>query len=364
MAKRRSAFLLLATLLLASCAAPASTVPPAATTEKPTATAPAVTAVAAPSRTPSPDTGCPLRRGVNIGNCLEAPQEGAWGMKAQQEWFAAVAEAGFDHVRIPVAWSAHTGKELPYAIDEVFLKRVDEVVGWALDAGLAVVMNMHHFAEYCEDPAGQRERLFAIWEQLAEHYKGMPETVLFEPLNEPNGNADRTFNNDVAELIRIIRKTNPDRWIVVDGVHWANLQNIGSLRLPEGEKRLIASVHMYEPFQFTHQGASWAAGSGAWLGTTWEGTDKEKKFVDDLLDLAESTGKKLDVPVYVGEFGAYGMADFESRVLWTDYIARQCEQRGMSWAYWELYSGFGVYDSGRKKFYDKLLGALIPGEDH
>lgn len=334
MLKPRILSLLASILLLVSCAAPAAQT------------------YALPQ--------CPvLNRGVNIGNCLEAPSEGLWGTKVKQEWFGYIKSAGFDHVRIPINWSGHAGKEAPYAIDETFLKRVDEVVGWALEQKLAVVLDMHSYTAYCEDPGGQRQRLYAIWASLAEHYKGMPETVLFELMNEPNGKADACNNADAAEMVKIIRKTNPDRWIIVDGAHWANLPYITDLKLPE-DKKLIAAVHMYEPFQFTHQGASWAPGSAQWLGTKWEGTDAEKKQVDDLLDIVYKAGKSLNVPVYMGEFGAYAMADYESRVRWTDYVARQCELRGMSWGYWEFYAGFGVFDSGRKKYDPKLLGALIP----
>lgn len=342
MNKAAIASLLASVILLASCA---STVPGQ------------TRAASASSQTPAPFTL--LRRGVNLGNCLEAPNEGDWGFKVQQAWFKAIKDAGFDHVRIPICWSAHAAAEPPYAIDAAFLQRVDDIVGWALAQNLAVILDLHNYPEYCADPKGQRQRLYGIWENLAEHFRDMPENVLFEPLNEPNGAADACFNEDAAELIKIIRKTNPDRWIVVDGVHWSNLPNITSMKLPKDD-RLIASVHMYEPIKFTHQGAEWMDGYDKYLGTKWEGSGQEKRQVDDLLNIAANMGKKLGVPVYIGEFGAYSKGDHDSRVRWTDYVARQCEARGMAWGYWEFCAGFGVYDSVAKQYDKSLLKALIP----
>jgi endoglucanase len=362
MKKAKYVSLLALAVLLASCSAPmpAQTSAPAQTISQATA---AATTSAAPTEEPMQysieNTGLHLLKGVNLGDCLEAPNEGDWGHIIQKEWFEKIREAGFDHVRRPVSWSTHAAEEAPYAIDPVFQARVDEILGWALEQGLAVVLDIHHFNEYIADPDGQRARLCGIWANLAEHYKDMPDSVLFELLNEPNGKADFCANQDTAALIELIRKTNPVRWLIVDANHWANLTSIVNMKLPE-DQRLIASVHMYEPFQFTHQGASWVEGSDAWLGTKWEGTDKEKQDITDLLNIVSSMQKKLGVPVYLGEFGAYSRADYGSRVRWTSFIARQCEKRGFGWAYWEFCSGFGVYDETVKQYDSGLLKALIP----
>lgn len=360
---KRHICLLTSILLLTSCSSVSKTPPqpsagsPQNTVEQATPSPEAAATAARPA--PLTDTGTVLHRGVNLGNCLEAPSEGAWGVKAQEPWFKAIKDAGFDHVRLPIRWSAHAGMEAPYELDKEFLKRVDDIIGWALAQDLAVIIDVHHYAEYCANPDKERQRLYGIWENLAEHYKDMPQSVFFEPLNEPNGLADSCFNKDAAELIKIIRKTNPDRWIIIDGVHWSNVPNITSMKLPK-DNRLIASVHLYEPMKFTHQGAEWMEGYDKYLGMKWEGTDAENRQIDDLLNIAESMGKKLGVPVYIGEFGAYGKADHESRVRWTGYVARQCEKRGMAWGYWEFCSGFGIYTSSTKKFDKGLLGALIP----
>lgn len=65
-------------------------------------------------------------------------------------------------------------------------------------------------------------------------------------------------------------------------------------------------------------------------------------------------------PLYLGEFGAYEKADLDSRVRWTNFVARESEKRNIPWAYWEFNSGFGVYDDFKKEWKVELLQALIP----
>ncbi len=71
----------------------------------------------------------PVKYCVNMGNTLEAPNEGEWGFVIQEEYFALLADAGFDSVRLPVRWSAHTAESAPYTIDPAFFERIDEVIG-------------------------------------------------------------------------------------------------------------------------------------------------------------------------------------------------------------------------------------------
>lgn len=118
----------------------------------------------------------------------------------------------------------------------------------------------------------------------------------------------------------------------------------------------------YNPFYFTHQGAEWVPGSNAWLGTTWQGTSSEEKAVIRDLDAAATWARRNNRPVYLGEFGAYSKADMDSRALWTGFVARQAEERGMSWSYWEFGAGFGVFDRSRKEWNSRILDALVPSQ--
>lgn len=66
-----------------------------------------------------------LGNGINLGNALEAPAEGEWGVTLQPGYFKVIKDAGFKHVRIPIRWSAHAQVEAPFAIDATFFDRVD-----------------------------------------------------------------------------------------------------------------------------------------------------------------------------------------------------------------------------------------------
>jgi endoglucanase len=341
---------------------------PALDQELPLETPPAiVTPAASPSSFPAGvdpfEHNRLLGRGVNMGNALEAPTEGAWGVVLKQEYFDLVAEAGFDSVRIPVRWSTHADETAPYIIDPAFFTRVDQVVDQALSRDLLVVINVHHYEEIMQQPAQHEERLLAMWSQIADHYRDYPDELLFEVLNEPNGALTPTlWNALLVDALDVIRETNPDRTVIVGPGQWNSILSLLDLTLPEDDRHIIVTVHYYDPFHFTHQGAEWVNGSDSWLGTTWEGSASQEQDVDAALDLAAAWSEHKDRPVYLGEFGAYSKADMQSRALWTAYVARQAEERGISWAYWEFCSGFGVYDKGRGRWNEALLNALLPAD--
>lgn len=304
-----------------------------------------------------------LGRGMNLGNALEAPNEGDWGLTISDEFFDRITESGFETVRVPVRWSGHAGATEPFTIDEAFFMRVDWVVESALSRGLNVLIDVHHFDEMMQDPAGNRARLAAIWTQIAERYQDRPKGLLFELLNEPNGALDAAqWNAIIAQLIPAIRASNPARTIVVGGVSWNSISALELLHLPADDSNLVATIHYYEPMHFTHQGADWVSGSSAWLGTTWDGNDTQKAAIEGAFTKAAAWSAREHHPILLGEFGAYEKADMPSRARWTGFVARTAESHGMSWAYWEFASSFGVYDPAQHAYRPELLDALLPTE--
>lgn len=303
-----------------------------------------------------------LGRGVNLGNMLEAPHEGAWGVRLEDRYFDLIHAAGFDSVRIPVRWSAHAAKEAPYAIDPVFFDRVERAVKHATSLKLHVVLNMHHYDEIFDHPIGHHDRFLALWEQIAERFNDHPSSLYFELLNEPHANLDAdTWNELAAEGIALVRKTNPTRKIVVGAPDWNDVDALQSLVLPRNDRNLIVTFHYYSPFQFTHQGANWIGEpSDEWLGTTWTGTRAERQAVIADLDKALAWSIKHRRPIFLGEFGAYSKADLESRVRWTRFVADEAVKRKMSFAYWEFCAGFGIYDSRKNVWLEPLKDVLLP----
>lgn len=301
-----------------------------------------------------------LGRGINLGNALEAPSEGAWGITLEESYFAEIAKAGFQSVRIPVKWSAHSLSREPFTIDPKFLARVDWVIEQAHKHKLAIVLNVHHFDEVYLKPEEKLPQLAGIWKQLAEHYKSQPDDVVFEILNEPHTKLDaENWNRAIVELLGIIRTSNPQRVVMVGPTNWNNVAFLPGLKLPADDKQIIVTFHYYSPFEFTHQGAEWAMDSKKWLGQKWTGSATDMKALRADLDLAAKWGKENQRPIFLGEFGAYIKADMASRALWTKTVAREAEARGFSWAYWEFCSGFGAFDPATKQWRPELKAALV-----
>jgi endoglucanase len=291
---------------------------------------------------------------------LEAPNEGEWGLTVQEDYFELIKTAGFDFVRLPIRWNTHADESAPYAIDPVFFARVDKVVRWALDRNLAVIVDFHHYEEMFWDPGVHKDRFLGIWQQVADHYQDYPPNVLFELLNEPNGELNAALWNQYAqEAFAIVRETNPTREIIMGPVNWNAYDWVTTLDVPEDE-HIIVTFHYYLPFEFTHQGAEWVDGSNPWLGTTWDATERDKAEITAHFRMVAEWARRHHVRVLLGEFGVYAKADLNSRLRWTEYVAREAERYGFAWSYWEFAAGFGVYDPDGKAWRDDLLKALVP----
>ncbi len=303
-----------------------------------------------------------LGRGINLGNALEAPKEGDWGVILKEEYFRLIKEKGFNSVRIPIKWSAHALQNPPYTIDENFFKRVDWAISKSFENKLAVVINVHHYDEIMKEPQNHKERFLMIWDQISKRYSKYSSDLMFEILNEPNSQLTTDiWNSLIAETLPVIRKDNPNRTLIIGTANWGGVDNLNSLKIPVDEKNVIVTFHYYNPFQFTHQGAEWVLGSDVWLGTKWYGSTQEQNAVISDMEKALAWSNTNQRPLYLGEFGAYSKADLQSRAMWTNFVARAAEQKGFSWAYWEFCSGFGIYNSTTGTWVEPLLNALIPG---
>jgi endoglucanase len=305
--------------------------------------------------------------GINLGNALEAPNEGDWGVLLQEEYFEIIRNAGFHYLRIPIRWSAHAASSDPYPIDSDFMDRVDWAVNQALDQGFITIINIHHYEEMMTDPEGQWERFLALWDQIADHYIDYDANLYFEILNEPNNQLTADLWNDcLADAIDVIRASggsNATRQLVVGTANWGGIGGLNELELPAADANIIVTVHYYNPFEFTHQGAEWVNDSDAWLGTTWTGTPAQKAAVQSDFNVVEDWADDNGRQIFLGEFGAYSKADNCSRITWTTYIVQQAEARNFIWAYWEFCAGFGVYDrywEGAGAWRKELLDALVP----
>ncbi len=244
--------------------------------------------IAADSPTPTVSTpplvapdwgGAQLSRGINFAGDFEVEPRGAWGQPIPDEDFALAAAAGFDHVRVPIRWSSHTGAAPDYRIDPSFMAEVDRLVDLSHVAGLTIVIDVHHFEELDTDPVGERARYLAIWEQLADHYQDEPATVVFELLNEPIGlfnDQPELWNELAAEALSIVRRTNPTRTVIIGPVSYNHADRLDDLQLPQDDN-LVATIHTYDPDSFTTQGAVFIDPVPA-TGITWRADNASVAF--------------------------------------------------------------------------------------
>ena len=241
-----------------------------------------------------------LGEGINLGNMLEAPREGDFGRTLDAQDFVTIAEAGFDHVRLPVSWAEYAAETAPFTIPDGIdptithpdYTNIWDRVQWAIDQAeandLQIIVNTHHYDEAHEDPAGHRDRLIAIWQQIAARYADASDDVVFELFNEPNGEFDaqpEVWNALAADLVDVVRETNPTRKILIGPVGFNHINELDSLVLPNDDN-VLATVHLYEPFNFTHQGADWVENIPP-LGTSWQGS--ELGLANGLVDLSFDT---------------------------------------------------------------------------
>jgi endoglucanase len=301
----------------------------------------------------------PVGSCVNMGNHLEAPTEGAWGgRKIADDDFLIIAKAGFNTVRIPVRWSTHTGSAPQYSIDPVFMTRVKRVVDLARAAGLNIILNSHHFEEIHSDPsAAHIAKLAAMWGQIATTFATAPTTNLwFEIENEPHDKFnDSNLLKVLTPALLEIRKTNPDRPVIIGGEFWSGINSLKSLALPD-DPNIVPTFHYYDPFEFTHQGATWVNPSPK-MGRKY-GIDRDaanlKADVQKVRDYIAKTGKTP----FIGEFGANAPIPLYERVKYQMTVQRAFSDLGIGMCAWGFTNTFPLYDSDKKQWLPGMRAAM------
>ncbi len=322
-----------------------------------TACSPGEPAAEAENTAPVLAPATPIERCMNLGGGLEAPNEGEWGYTVRKEDLQRLADAGFDTVRLPIKWSGHAEANVPYTIDPAFMARIREIVGWADEAGLQVIVNVHHYNELMKKPDAHRERLGALWTQISDAFEGAPDTVFFELINEPNDRMTVRKTDAVnRELLSIVREKHPDRWVVVGSAGWGGLDALLKSRPPQDD-RIILTFHSYEPYAFTHQGAFFADPPPP-VGPRW-GTRDDIAEMRLGATLAAKFAIEQGHPMLLGEFGVYEEIPLDQRVTWTRTMRELAEERRIGWCYWDYATTFKAYNMERETWIRSILSALI-----
>ena len=309
--------------------------------------------------------------GWNLGNQLEAAQNGvpsetAWSNPViKKELIHTVKEAGFNSIRIPVSYLSKIGAGPDYTIDSAWLNRVKEVVDYAIDEGLYVIINMHGDGYYtvdggwllCAEPAEKqveiKAKYEACWRQIANIYKDYDEHLIFESMNEEFDNTyttpNRTYYENINKYNQIfvdtVRKTganNDKRWLLIPGWNTDIEYTVGDYgfklptdtnrdkSIPANEQRIMISVHYYQPWGFCGEGSSSASG----YTDVW-GTDAEIRSLQDQLTRCYVSFVAKGYPVVIGECGAVNKSNDSSRIKFYNELCKASRSRGMIPVVWD-----------------------------
>ena len=302
----------------------------------------------------------PVGTCVNLGNTLEPENEGSWGgAPAEKADLERIAAAGFDTVRIPVRWHNKSMDTPPYTIDPQWMDRVQQIVDWALAEDLNVILNSHHFDPIHEDPLAVADWHGGVWKQIAARFEGYPEDKLwFELENEPHKNFDHSnLIETLTPALNEVRALHPTRAVIIGGENWSGIDSLATLPLPE-DPNIHPTFHYYDPFLYTHQGASWTAPDIPPVGRTFptdEDTAKLAQDVQTIQDYIKRTGKTP----FMGEVGAYDAhISLEDRVIYHRTINEAFAPTGIGMCVWAYANTFPFYDLEKGEWKPGLLGAI------
>jgi len=249
----------------------------------------------------------------------------------KESYFDAYKAAGFTNVRIPVRWAFHADEKAPYTVDEAWLSTVEQAVDWALDRGLAVIVNAHHETWLDKKPKFSAElpRLVAIWRQVAKHFANKDQTLMFEIFNEPHYMTVDDLNEMFAKCLAAIRETNPTRIVMINGLKFGNptwlLQNPTALKIPD-DKQIMLEIHNYDPFDYA---------GGKPTVFDW-GSDADRKALTTWVDGIEAYAEAHNLAIYYGEFGCTTQQTAKTGQLeWFKAHAEAIRAKGWAASVWD-----------------------------
>ncbi|MBE5803479.1 MAG: glycoside hydrolase family 5 protein [Clostridiales bacterium] len=321
--------------------------------------------------------------GWNLGNTFDAINdynkgddlkiESSWvGVKTTEDMIDAVHKAGFNTLRLPVSWHNHV--EADFNINTPWLDRVQEVVDWAVERDMYVILNTHHdvYPEYYfpteEHYATAEKYITAIWSQLAERFKDYDHHLIFESMNEPRpagtsqewwfnqedpycvevAGCINRLNQAFVNTVRASGSQNADRYLMVPA-YCANPDaacNTTYFHLPTdtADNRIIVSAHAYTPYSFALE----MPGTSSFNPVTNAGQLTEIiRFVSSLHKTYVTNG----IPVVIGEYGAMEKnGNLQDRVNFYAYYVATASSRNIPCVVWDnhVFKGngerFGLLD--------------------
>ncbi|MBQ8313395.1 MAG: glycoside hydrolase family 5 protein [Clostridia bacterium] len=324
-----------------------------------------------------------MKIGWNLGNTFDANNdsfkgddlkiESSWvGVMTTEEMIETVHQAGFNTLRLPVSWHNHVDEN--FTINTPWLDRVQQVVDWAIERDMYVILNTHHdvYAQYYypdeKNYATAEKYITTIWTQLAERFKDYDQHLIFEGMNEPRPrgtsqewwfNQDDPYCVEVAGCINKLNQAfvntvrasggqNADRYLMVTP-YCASPDaacNTTYFHLPEdtADNRIIVSVHAYTPYSFALE----MPGVDSFDPITNAGQLSEIiSFMNKLYKTYVANG----IPVVLGEYGAMEKnGNLQDRTTFYAYYVATASARNIPCVVWDnhVFKGngerFGLLD--------------------
>lgn len=296
--------------------------------------------------------------GWNLGNSLDATGSGmssetSWGNpKTTKELILKVKEAGFDAVRIPTTWYNHLDSD--FNVSEEWLARVQEVVDYAYDEGMYVILNVHH--ENWNDPYEStlpdvKKKIKKLWTQIANRFESYGERLIFEGMNEPRwkntnyewngGNAEgrrvvNAYNECFVETVRATGGNNRYRALMIP-TYAASASGLDGFTVPQ-DKSVIVSLHAYSPYNFAMN----PSGTTKFDPNNTSDTQELTLLAGTLYDrfISKGTG------VIIGECGTANKNNYSDRVNWAGYFPKLFRSKGIPVFLWDN----NAYGSGNETF--------------
>jgi endoglucanase len=317
-----------------------------------------------------------LTRGINASGWF-----GGWGdytVDHTSTWITAadlteMRKLDFTYVRIgvdPVYFGTSGRPDAPNK--DALWKRLDDAVDLALKSGLIVDLCVFPRDDYKQQLANERgvTQFVLLWEALAKRYSNRdPDRLLLELMNESEVQDSYRWIGIESAVVTAIRRVDPTHTILASGAHYDSLDDL-LVTQPLPDENVIYTFHFYEPYQFTHQGASW--GSPEWLyykdipfpATVSQLEPTLKSIPSDIaryqlflyaagnwnadtirqrIEFAADWGREHNVPILCNEFGAFrDTAPPDSRARYLEAVRTALEANHIGWAMWDWSGNFGL----------------------
>ncbi|MCH5192806.1 MAG: glycoside hydrolase family 5 protein [Oscillospiraceae bacterium] len=319
---------------------------------------------------PSTELVKEIKVGWSLGNTLDAfdssaghqdvTSETSWGNPVTtKELFTAVKDAGFNIVRIPTTWGNHMDEN--NTVDEEWMDRVQEIVDYAYSQDMFVILNIHHedwHDPYYDNADAATEKLKALWTQIGNRFENYGERLIFEGLNEPrkrdtkfewNGGDKEghevvnQYNAAFVETVRSLGGNNPKRHLMIPTYAASTVDSaIKDLAIPEGDDKIIVSIHAYTPYGF--------ALSDSMTDNKFTPDEGNSKDITYLMSSLKTNFIDKGIPVIIGEFGARSKLNNEARAVWAEYYIKKATEIGIPCLWWDngAFTGngenFGIID--------------------